>query len=332
MTSIQRPASPGPPSTTRPPGRCSWSPTNRGPTTTSTASDPATGDTRWRTDAERTRSDPRVEQQRGALALAGRQIYVAYGALEGDCGDYHGEVVTAATSGTVLRTLSLPTERGGGIWAPSGPTVDKAGHVYVTSANSAANSATDTYEDSNGTLRLTPMLQVADYFAAADWYVKDREDLGQGSTGPTVLDDGLIVTVGKDLPNYVLSAGSLGHVGGQLATSPVCAGYGGTAHVGDVVYLPCQTGTTAVRVDRSGLHVLWRAADAGLTGAPVTGGGAVFVLDPDSGRLAALATGDGHQVGTVTLPAVTTRFATPALWGSMLFVGTVKGIVAIGGG
>jgi len=37
--------------------------------------------------------DPQAHQQRAALALSGSSVYIAFGGLYGDCGDYHGWVV-----------------------------------------------------------------------------------------------------------------------------------------------------------------------------------------------------------------------------------------------
>ena len=44
--------------------------------------------------------DPQVHQQRAALALYQGRVYIAYGGLDGDCGNYHGKVVAARTDGT----------------------------------------------------------------------------------------------------------------------------------------------------------------------------------------------------------------------------------------
>ncbi len=49
-------------------------------------------------------------------------VYVAYGGLDADCGDYVGAVVAAPTAGTGQLRGCRPRE--GGIWAPSGGTVD----------------------------------------------------------------------------------------------------------------------------------------------------------------------------------------------------------------
>lgn len=57
-----------------------------------------------------------AEQQRPALTLLGSRIYVEYGGLSGDCGTYHGYVVSVpVTSGGALLSYQVPTQREGGI-------------------------------------------------------------------------------------------------------------------------------------------------------------------------------------------------------------------------
>src|SRR5579875_4082548 len=52
--------------------------------------DALTGKVLWNVTADPPGSNPIVEQQRGALALFDGMVYVPYGGLDGDCGDYHG--------------------------------------------------------------------------------------------------------------------------------------------------------------------------------------------------------------------------------------------------
>ena len=75
-------------------------------------------------------------QQRAALALSGNRVYIAYGGLDGDCGNYHGWVVASQTNGTgPLLSYEVPTPREGGIWAALGPAIDGAGHIFVAVGN-----------------------------------------------------------------------------------------------------------------------------------------------------------------------------------------------------
>src|SRR5204862_5297967 len=56
--------------------------------------------------------NPQVQQQRAALALSGNRVYIAFGGLYGDCGDYHGWVVASRTDGAgALLTYRVPTTR-----------------------------------------------------------------------------------------------------------------------------------------------------------------------------------------------------------------------------
>src|SRR2546423_1325819 len=60
-------------------------------------------------------------QQRSALTLSNGMVYIAYGGLFGDCGNYHGWVVASRTDGQgPMLSYQVPTTREGGIWAASG--------------------------------------------------------------------------------------------------------------------------------------------------------------------------------------------------------------------
>src|SRR5207245_6877020 len=75
-------------------------------------------------------SNPLVQQQRPALSLSKGIVYISYGGLYGDCGNYHGWVVGAyANDSGSLLSYQVPTGREGGIWAPSGPSIDSNGDL-----------------------------------------------------------------------------------------------------------------------------------------------------------------------------------------------------------
>src|SRR5260370_41981526 len=80
-------------------------------------------------------SDPRAQQERGALALLGSRVYVPFGGLYGDCSDYKGRMVGAPISGSgPLVSFTTPSERQAGIWAPAGEAV-RDGSIYVATGN-----------------------------------------------------------------------------------------------------------------------------------------------------------------------------------------------------
>jgi outer membrane protein assembly factor BamB len=99
--------------------------------------------------------NPQVQQQRAALALYGDRVYIAFGGLYGDCGDYHGWVIASHTDGAgALLTYQVPTTREGGIWATPGPVIDARGNLYVTVGNGAATQGD--WDQSDSVLRLSP--------------------------------------------------------------------------------------------------------------------------------------------------------------------------------
>ena len=49
-----------------------------------------------------------AEQQRGALTVAGGRVYVPFGGLDGDCGNYVGYVAAPRTDGTGTVAVSQP--------------------------------------------------------------------------------------------------------------------------------------------------------------------------------------------------------------------------------
>jgi outer membrane protein assembly factor BamB len=137
--------------------------------------------------------------------------------------------------------------------------------------------------------------------------------------------------VGKSGTAYLLNAGRLGGVGGQLAAGHACAGFGGPAVSGTVVYVPCvDSGTTAVSVAGGRVRVLWRAP-AGLNGSPVVGGGAVWVANWDTGVLYELGQAHGRILHEIGLGSALPHFVSPSLSGGLVLVGTMHGVVAVSG-
>ncbi len=180
-------------------------------------------------------SDPKVEQQRGALALSyyngssnnnigdvgtvagggGLIVYVPFGGLYGDCGQYHGWIVGAPISypsisnnsnsgnnsansigiGTArseetkqqlsLMSFQVPSRREAGIWAPSGPAIDQNGSILIATGNGASKT---NFDFGNSVIKLSPNLQkVIDWFAPSDWAELSKSDIDLGSVGPSIL-------------------------------------------------------------------------------------------------------------------------------------------------
>ena len=240
-------------------------------------------------------SNPVVEQERGALALGSGYVYVPFGGLLGDCGNYHGYVVgvpvSAGSAGGPLVSYTTPSARESGIWSSMGPTISDSGSVFVSTGNGSDSSV---FDYSNSVLQLSPQLRVQSFFAPSNWRALDAGDVDLGSVGVAVLPSlGVLVSVGKEGVAYVLSASRLGGVGGQLAARRVCAGaWGGTAWMGSMVFLPCSDGLVALSVTSSSMSVAWKASQVHL-GSAIVAAGAVWVIDVDTSTLYALSPASG---------------------------------------
>ncbi|MFZ2045779.1 MAG: PQQ-binding-like beta-propeller repeat protein, partial [Trebonia sp.] len=287
-----------------------------------------TGKVRWRKDIDLPGPTPAAMQQRGALAISGGRVWVSFGAEFGDCSNYKGRVVGVRLDGTGDPVMFDPsTRRQGGIWNPAGPTVDAAGHLYVVSANGSSFPGA-AYDHTNSVLELSSSGKLLDSFAPTDWAQNNEGDVGLGSQGVALVGTKWALLGGKSGPVYVLRQGHLGGIGGQVSATDVCLPYGGAAVDGSVVYLPCTDGLRAVRVDSAGhLHVLWHASGQ-IAGSPVVGGGRVWALDQSGGVLHALDPATGQTLQQVSV-GETSRFATPAIYGSLVLVPTLTGMAYV---
>ncbi|MGI8577944.1 MAG: PQQ-binding-like beta-propeller repeat protein [Nocardioidaceae bacterium] len=292
------------------------------------ALDPATGSVSWSRDIDPAAMDPVVQQERGALAIADGRAWVPFGGLAGDCGDYHGWLVGVPLSGTgALSVYRTPSAREAGIWAPSGPAVDGAGHQYVAVGNGAATSPP--YDDSDSVLKLQGN-QVVSLFAPSNWAAENASDQDLGSTGPALvsaLGKAWVYADGKAGNGYLLNRKNLGGIGGQAATLSGCKSFGGTAVRAATIYVPCVDGMRAVQVVAGpSLHVAWHNSDAGYGASPVLGGGAVWAIS--GGQLLQIDPTNGVTVASITIGECP-HFATPTLHGSLVFVGTTTGVTAV---
>jgi outer membrane protein assembly factor BamB len=289
------------------------------------ALDLATGGVRWQRPIDPPGADPRTHQQRAALALSRARVYVAYGGLYGDCGNYHGWVLGAPASGPTGRVLAyrVPTGREGAIWAPSGPALDPAGNLYVATGN---GSSTSSFDFGNAVIRLTPTLHESGFFAPSNAAALSGADLDLGSTGPLLLPGSRAFIIGKTGVGYLLSTRRLGGIGHPLASRGICgAAFGGDAYAHGTIYAPCTDGIVAVRLAGDRLQPVWSQGAATLPpilsgpGLWAVGGGALYQLDPLNGRV--------RFSPSIGDPA---HFATPAASGGRVFVAAGGRVYAFG--
>jgi hypothetical protein len=172
--------------------------------------------------------EPRTQNQRGALLILGRTLYVPFGGHFGDCGTYHGWVVGVRLDDPRRVSFWRTRGRGGGIWAPGGVASDGQS-LYVATGNTEG--ATE-WADGEAVFRLTPDLRhseaKADFFAPPDWRALDERDADLGGTNPLPLDlrsgagkRPVVLALGKDERAYLLDPLNLGGIGGSLLAERV---------------------------------------------------------------------------------------------------------------
>ena len=293
------------------------------------ALDPATGAVRWSRGIDLPGDDPATHQQRPALAVANGYVYVGLGGLDGDCGQYRGEVIGVPTSGHgATIAYRVPTARMGAVWATGGPAVAAGGNLYVSVGNGAS---TTTYDGTDSVLELSPRLTLLSRFAPATWAQDNATDADLGSLAPALVGSAYVFIDGKSGTAYTLRRGTLGGIGGQVSAIPLCRAFGAAAVAANVVFVPCTDALRAVRVGADGsMRVLWRTP-AGANGPPVVGGGSVWSLDLAAGVLYRLDPATGSARGEVAVGPVA-HFASPALWDGLVLVGTMRGIAAVSAG
>jgi outer membrane protein assembly factor BamB len=270
-------------------------------------------------------SDPRVHQQRSALSVSNGRVYVPFGGLAGDCGDYRGRVVSVKTQGkakTLVFTVGVHRE--GAIWAPSGAAVDGSGNLFVATGNGDATSG---FDYGNSVIRLSPKLQQTDFYHASNSPELNQHDTDLGSVGPTLLGGGRMFVIGKEGLGLILSTSRLGGTGGELFAQHVCSGaFGGLAYQAPFVYVPCSNGLYALPVSGNSFSVAWHANSSG---PPIVAGGVVWSIDSGA-VLHGYAPDTGAPVASVDLGSVS-HFPTPAAGGGRLFAPAGTQVVAFAG-
>jgi hypothetical protein len=159
------------------------------------------------------------QSQRAAPTLVGGTLYVPYGGLNGDCGDYHGWVVAVPIDNPAAPSVFATQAALSGIWGPGGIASDGAS-IFVTTGNAPGGA---TWGQQEAVLRLGAGAafsgRAADWFAPSDWQRLDSGDVDLGGSGPILVDvpgatpSALVVALGKNGVIYLLDRANLGGFG-----------------------------------------------------------------------------------------------------------------------
>jgi len=289
--------------------------------------------------------DAAAEQQRAALTLANGRVYVPFGGLYGDCGQYHGYVVSFPESGSgTMQSYQVPTQREGAIWETNGAVATTSSDLYVATGN---GSSTSTFDHGDAVIELSPALKELGFWAPTDWAALNNGDRDLGSGGPIqVPGSSLLFEIGKSNENnlsvgYLLNEKKLGRIGGQVFRGMVCPG-GGSVFGADAaqvingksyIYVACSGGTEAITV-AIGRHPTfkkaWEVSSGSPNGPPIVAGGYVWAIDWNASILYGISRSSGKVAMTETLDPVN-HFATPGAGDGMLLIPTAYGVEALYG-
>jgi hypothetical protein len=213
------------------------------------------------------------------------------------------------------------------------PVVDGSGNVWVSVGNGSVMSSSGEYDDSDSVLELSKDMTLEQYFAPVSWASDNASDLDLGSTSPALLSDGLVLEVGKAGIGYLMKQTTLGGIGGEVASATVCQGVadGGDAVDGSVVYVPCATGVTALRVSPSppAMTKVWTAS-SGSSGSPIIASGYLWSIDR-GGTLWGINLSNGDTVFQASLGSEATHFPTPTVADGLLIAPADEQVVAFAG-
>jgi hypothetical protein len=168
-----------------------------------------------------------TQNERGALAIVGTNVYVPYGGHDGDCGTYHGWLVgVPLTQPTNVMAWATPAT-GGGAWSVGGVASDGI-NPFIATGNTFGASV---WSGGEAIIRFQPGPGFSgltnDYWAPTNWITLDNNDTDLGGSGALLVDvpgatpSKLVVSLGKDGNAYLLNRTNLGGVSVPLARAHI---------------------------------------------------------------------------------------------------------------
>jgi hypothetical protein len=144
-----------------------------------------------------------TQNPRPGLALANGNVYIAF-ASHNDMTPYNGWVLAYSASTLAQTAVYSDTTTGtqGGIWnSGQAPTIDAAGNLYISTGNGSFGATANKLEQTgNSFIKLSPTLQLLDYFTPYNSAVMNSGDMDLGSSGLLLIPN----------TSYVLGGGKQG--------------------------------------------------------------------------------------------------------------------------
>ena len=155
---------------------------------------------------------PSQQNQHTSLLYANGDIYVAFSSYA-DTDPYHGWVLSYNASTLQKNAIWNDTRNGqeGGIWqSDQAPAVDSNGNIYLMTGNGDFDNKVDL---GDSLVKLSPSLQVLDWFTPSNYQSLISGDLDLGSSGPLLLPGTSdVIGGGKTATFYLLNTSNLGHL------------------------------------------------------------------------------------------------------------------------
>ncbi len=229
-----------------------------------------------------------AQGERGALTVIGTNLYVPYGGISGDCGTYHGWIVSVPLSNPSHVTAWATPADGGGAWSVGGIASDGVDPFLATGNTFGAS----TWSGGEAIIHFQPDLTLpngaTNYWAPTNWPTLDSQDLDIGGSGPLIVDvpgatpSKLVVALGKDGNVYLLNRTNLGGVTAPVASAHVA----GSSIIQAAATYKTSKGTYVVFANANNLYALRIGATNPPTITSVwskseNGGGSPFVTSTD---------------------------------------------------
>jgi hypothetical protein len=157
----------------------------------------------------------KTQNQRAGLALANGNVYICFGS-HNDIPPYTGWVMAYSESTlaqvAVYATTTIGSE--GGIWmSGQAPPIDSAGNLYLLTGNGSSGvTPNNLVQTGQSFIKLSPTLQLLDYFTPSNAATMSAGDMDLGSAGllmvPNTSD---VLGGGKQGVLYLVNTSNMGH-------------------------------------------------------------------------------------------------------------------------
>ena len=258
-------------------------------------------------------------------------MYIAFGS-HADLFPYHGWIMGYDASFVARQTVvfnSTPQGSSGSIWQSGrGLAADEAGNIYFASANGDYDGETNFGQSF---VRLSPDLQVLDWFTPKDWSWLSDYDYDLGALGPVLTRTGQLIGGDKFGNLYLVDRNRMGRLGVDGLSFPQIFQPVGGGGIFSIAFWETDQGPIAYVVEAGSVTRAFRIVNGQFDTTPLSEGGIAddfayqgIAISANGGApgtgILWMTTGDHSSRGLApgTLHAVDALDLTHELWNSDL--------------